>query len=136
MGEARSLPAEGALATGETQLVTRRGRQRTPKPWLMAVLCRMGLHKGPWAFVAEGNCAQGRECERCGSVHVRTKHQREWVYVSEQTCEQLRTCMRCKDTNCERTKHEWSNSWIVSGAKMAHRCEHCGVEETWDDYGD
>ena len=42
VGEARSLPAEIAFPepTDESQLVTRRGRQRTPEPWTMSLLCR------------------------------------------------------------------------------------------------
>ena len=94
--------AEVGLAVCEVPLVTPSGRQGTPKPWLMAVLCRLGMHGGWWAFVVEGNCTQGRECGRCGSVHVRTKHRLEWRYkhkwtseLSERNCEQVRTCRRC-----------------------------------------
>ncbi len=123
-------------ATGEAQLVTRRGRQRTPKPWLMAVLCHLGIHEGQWAYAAESNCRQGRECRRCGSVHVRTKHQREWRYIRERTCEQVRSCRRCNTANGERTSHEWSESWEPKtrwwqGQKEAHRCLRCGVVEEW-----
>ena len=102
-GSAQSRPAASALpgATGEAQLVTRRGRQRTPKPWLMAVLCRLGMHEGPWAFVAEGNCTQGRECVRCGSVHARTRHEK------------------------------WGASYSVGQDREAHQCERCGVVEEW-----
>ena len=117
---------------GEAQLVTRRGRQRTPKSWLMAVLCRLGMHGGRWAYVAEGNCTQGRECGRCGSVYVRTKHQREWRYIRKCTCEQIRSCRRCNAANGERTRHEkWSESWDVGGDERAHRCLRCGVVEEW-----
>ena len=57
VGEGRSLPAAVAFpgATDEAQLVTRRGRQRTREPWLLAVLCRLGMHGGRWAYVAKGN---------------------------------------------------------------------------------
>ena len=130
--------AAGALprATGEAQLVTRRGRQRTPKPWLMAVVCRLGMHEGQWAFVAESNCTQGRECGRCGSVHVRTKHWRVWHYIRERTCEQVRSCVRCNAANGERTSHVWSESWEPEtrwwqSDKGAHRCLRCGVVEEW-----
>jgi len=121
---------------GEAQLVTRRGRQRTPKSWLMAVLCRSGMHKGQWAYVAEGNCTQGRECERCGSVHVRTKHQREWRYIRERTCEQVQSCRRCNAANGERTSHEWGESWQTKSSwwqseQRAHRCKRCGEVEEW-----
>ena len=138
---AQSRAAAVALpgATGEAQLVTRRGRQRTPKPWMMAVLCRFGMHEGQWAYVAEGNCTQGRECGRCGVIQVRTKHQREWQYVGEHTCKEIRTCRRCNATNGERTIHEkWSESWDVGGDESAHRCLRCGTVETWStvDYGD
>ena len=129
-------------ATGEAQLLTRRGRQRTPKPWLRAVLCRLGMHHGQWAFVAEGNCAQGRECGRCGSVHVRARHRREWCYLRESTCEQVRKCGRCSDANSERTSHEWGEDYDIEtrwwqGSKEGHRCLRCGAEEEWHvDCGD
>ena len=119
-------------AAGEAQLVTRRSRQRTPKPWLMAVLCRLGLHQGKWEYVAEGNCSQGRECGRCGSVHARIKHRREWRYIGESTCEQVRTCRRCNALSGNRTRHEaWSAAWNVGGDNRAHRCLRCGVVEEW-----
>ena len=131
-------PAAGALpwTTGEAQLVTRRGRQRTPKPWPIAVLCHLWMHEGRWTYVAEGNCTQGRECARCGSVHARTKHQCEWRYIRERTCEQVRSCRRCNAANGERTGHEWSEPWEPEtrwwqGEKGAHRCLRCGVLEEW-----
>ena len=54
--------AVGALpgVTGEAQLVTRRRRQRTPKPWLVAILCRLGMHEGQWAYVAKPESTEGR----------------------------------------------------------------------------
>ena len=125
--------AAGAFpkAAGEAQLVTPRGRQRMPKPWLMAVLCRLGMHEGLWAYVAEGNCTLGRECERCESVHVRTKHQREWRYVADAACGQLKVCKRCLAPNGSRTRHQaWSTEWDV-GDERAHRCLRCGVVEKW-----
>ena len=123
-------------ATGEAQLATRRGRQRTPKPWLMAVLCRLGIHQGQGVYVTEGNCTQEAECGRCGSVHVGTKHQREWRYIRERTCEQVRSCSRCNAANGERTSHEWSETWEPEtrwwqSEKGAHRCVRCGVVEGW-----
>ena len=92
-------------ATGEAQLVTRRGRQRMPTPWLMGVMCRLGMHEGQWAYVAKGNCTQGRECERCGSVHVSTNH--EWSESWE-------------------IETRW---W--QGDKEGHRCLQCGEVEEW-----
>ena len=123
-------------ATGAAQLVTRRGRQRTPKPWLKAVLCRLGMHAGQWAYVAKGNCTQGQECGRCGSVHVRTKHQREWRYMRERHCEQVWSCRRCNAANGERTLHSWGESWEPETSwwqndKEAHRCLRCRVVEEW-----
>ena len=92
--------------------------------------------------MTEGNCAQGRECGRCGSVHLRTRHERDWRYIRQRTCEQVRSCRRCNTTNGERTSHEWSESWEPEhrwwqGAKEAHRCLRCGVVEEWTvDNGD
>ena len=138
---AESRPAAGAFpgATGEAQLVTRRGRQKTPTPWLMAVLCRVGLHRGPWEYAAEGNCTQGRECGRCGSVHVRTRHQHEWRYTADHKCNQIQACWRCNDVADRRTEHhDWSASWLPErrwwqGVKQAHRCLRCEVVEEWTD---
>lgn len=98
---AQTRPAPGAYSEqpDAADLVDQRGRQRTPKPWLMAVLCRTGIHKGQWAFVVERNCVQGRECLRCGSVHARTKHEREWEYTSEGSCSQVNRCGRCDFTD-------------------------------------
>ena len=123
-------------ATRRTPRVTRRGRQRTPKPWPMAVLCRLGMHQGQWAFVAEGRCTQGRECGRCGSVHVRTKHQRQWRYIRDRACRQVRSCGRCNAPNGERTRHEWGATYDVEARwwqsdKRAHRCLRCGAVEEW-----
>ena len=120
----------------ESQLVTRRGRQRTPTPWLMSVVCRLGVHQGQWAYVAEGNCPEWRECGRCGSVHVRTKHQREWRYVSDGRCEQAQLCTRCEAASGDRIEHLWGDSWEVEtswwqGNKEAHRCLRCGVVKEW-----
>ena len=130
----------GALpgATGEAQLVTRSGRQRTPTPWLMAVGWRLGMHQGQWAYVAEGNCSQGRECGRCGSVHARTEHQHEWRYIREGTCVQVQKCGRCNAANGERTSHEWSETYDVKGRGWSHvgtehRCLRCGEVEEWTD---
>jgi len=134
----QARPAASAFpgATGVAQLETRRGRQRTPKPWLMAALCRLGMHEGQWAYVAEGNCTQGRKCGRCGYIHVRTKHQREWRYIREGTCEQVRSCGRCNAANGERTSHEWGETWEPEtrwwqSSKGAHRCLRCGEVEEW-----
>jgi hypothetical protein len=30
--------------------------------------CATGLHAGDWLWLAEGNCAQSRDCLRCGRV--------------------------------------------------------------------
>ena len=123
-------------ANGEAQLVARRGRQRTPKPRLMALLCRLGIHRGQWAFVAEGNCAQGRECERCGFVHARTEHLREWRYVRASFDEQVRICGRCNAVSGERNRHEWSETQVLErrhwqGNREAHYCLRCGVVKEW-----
>ena len=116
--------------------VTRRGRQRTPKPWPMAVLCRLGMHQGQWAFVAEGRCTQGRECGRYGSVPVRTEHQREWRYVRARSCGMARECIRCHTTDKHGVRHEWGKTYVVArrwwgGDKEAHRCLRCGEVEEW-----
>ena len=153
-GSAQSRPASFALfgENGEAQLVTR-GWQRTPKPWLKAGLCRLGIHEGPWAYVAGGNCTQGRECGRCGSVHARTKHRQEWRYDGHRSCSQVWICSRCNRTKVihlvggvdvprhsryvdaplrYRTRHEnWSEAWDAGGDKMAHLCLRCGVVEKW-----
>ena len=143
-GKATDEAAAGSLpgATSEAQLVTGRAMQRTPEPWPMAVLCIFGMHRGQWVYSAESSCAQGRECERCGSVHVRARHQREWRYLHESTCEQVRKCGRCSDANGERTSHKWGEDYDIEtrwwqGGREGHRCLRCGAEEEWNvDCGD
>ena len=135
----QSQVAVGAFreATAEAQLVTPRGRQRTPEPWLMAVLCRLGVHGGPWAYVADGNCSEARECRRCGSVHARTRHQLDWRYRRELTCNQVRICTRCNAIDDERTRHEiWSEAWDAGRESEAHKCLRCGKVETWSTASD
>ena len=114
-------------ATGEAQPLTPRGRQRTPKPWLSAVMCRLGMHEGPWAYVAEGNCTYGRECRRCGSVHARTRHWHVWRYIGELTCEQVLSCRRCDAANGERTSHQRGWRYLrESTCEQERKCGRCG----------
>ena len=120
----------------EAQLPTRRGPQRAPKSWRRAVLCCLGMHEGQWAYVAEGDCDQGRECVRCGSVHVRTEHQREWRYIRAGACQQVRRCGRCNVPNGGRTNHEWGEDYDIptlwwQGDREGHRCLRCGEVEEW-----
>ena len=99
-GESAQLrPAVGVLprASGEARLLVPRGRQRTPNPRLIGALCLLGIHKGRWAFVADGDCTQGRECGRCGAVDVRTRHDYKWRYESAMSCTEHRACVRCKN---------------------------------------
>ncbi len=139
VGEPLADPAveQQGNAMGVAQLVTRRGRQKMPKPWPMAALCRLGMHRGQWAYVAKRDCTQGRECGRCGSVHVRTRHQREWRYIRERSCEQVNSCRRCNAANGEKaTTHEWGKTYDIDGrwwqgAREAHRCLRCGLMEEW-----
>ena len=136
IAESPSAAPASAPAASQDATLTERGQEKARVPWYVAVLCRVGIHRGHWAYVAEGSCTQGRECERCGSVHVRTTHQREWRYIRERTCAQVRSCKRCNAANGERTSHEWSESWEVGtrwwqSGKEAHRCLRCGVVEEW-----
>ena len=127
-------------ATGHAQLPIRRGRQRTPKPWLTAVLCRLRIHKGPWGYLAKGNCTQGRECGPCGSVHARTRHRRVWSYARERDCQQVRSCTRCSAANDARTRHQWSETYEVERSwwsdRAGHRCLRCGETGEWSVYDD
>ena len=127
---------ERAADPSETQLLTRRRRQRKPKSPLKAALCLLGIHKGSWVYVAEGNCLQGRECGRCGSAHVRTKHQGEWRYIRERACQQVHRCGRCNDVDGKTVKHEWGEAYDIKarwwqGSKEGHRCLRCGNVEEW-----
>ena len=138
----QSRPVAGAFAgaADEVQFVIPRGRQMTPKPWLMSGLCRLGMHQGPWAYVAEGNCTKWRECGRCGAIHARTNHQPVWRYIRERTCGQVQTCSRCNATKDERTSHDWGETWVPKQhwwqAKRAHRCLRCKKVEEWEESGD
>ena len=137
-GLAQPRPAVSASPRPSgAQLVTPRGRQRTPKPWLMEVLCRLGMHGGQWAYVAEGNCSQGRECGRCGSVHLCAKHRREWGYKLEGSCLQIHFCARCADVNKRRTQHEkWGPTYSVDSETDAHNCIRCGEVNSWSTASD
>ena len=109
----------------------------TPKPRLKAVLCLVGIHGGPWAYVAEISCSQGRECRRCGAVHARTRHQREWQYSAADKCLQDRICVRCADVNKTRTKHEdWGPTYSIESETDAHECVRCGKVESWSTASD
>ena len=100
-------PSKGGLRTvppGGSKTTSRRRWHLLPKG-----LCRIGIHRGEWRYLSEGNCTQGLECGRCGSVHGRTKHQREWRYVDDGACGQLKVCKRCIASNGSRTRHQaWS----------------------------
>ena len=129
-------PPPATAAVTEPQLVTRRGRQRTPTSRLMAVLCRIGIHRyqfwEQWDYVAGGNCTQGRGCGRCGSVHVRTKHQRNWHYIVDTFVLACTYCRRCSALSGSRTRHEeWSKEWDAGRDRRAHKCLRCGVVEHW-----
>ena len=126
-------------------------------PWYSAALCGVGMHRGQWIYMAHGLCTQIRECERCGAIRVRTKHQREWRYTrnrqnrpvgstgagidirrqgkavkSAATCDQVRICGRCDAVTGNRIKHEkWSAEWDTGSDTRAHRCLRCGVVESW-----
>ncbi len=131
------LPHEGSAdrprrATGEAELVATKGRQRTPKPWPMSLLCRLGIHRGQWAFVVERNCTQGRECVRCESVHARTKHNGVWAYTIEGSCYRVETCQRCNFTMSSGTYHESMSP--IGG--MKEKCDRCGEVETISSDGD
>ena len=136
--ETDEVVGEQAADPGEAQLVIPRAMHRTPKPWPMAVLCFLGGHRGQWTYSTESNCAQARECERCGSLHVRIKHKHEWRYVREDACEQIRCCGRCNDVKGKRVSHEWGKTYDIEtrwwqGDREGHRCLRCGREEEWSD---
>ena len=96
-------------------------------------MCRLGIHRGPWVYPQEGNCNQSRACARCGTTHTRTRHKRKWRYAGESTCRQLRVCGRCDASDKDRTRHEkWGASYSAGQDTQAHRCQRCGVVETWD----
>ena len=112
---------------------TERGQERQRAPWYGAILCRLGVHQGEWRYVAAGQCGQTLECGRCEVTKVRTRHQREWRYVGDRACEQVRICQQCSVVSGHRTRHEaWSKSWSAGRNTEAHRCNRCGVVETWD----
>ena len=130
--------------TNAVEPMTPRGWQRTPKPWPMAVLCRLGIHAGQWRYVIENDCMQGRECDRCGSVLVRTKHQPVWRYIRDGSCEQIRSCAHCDSfdgDHAEKISHEWDETYEVStrwwqNSKEGHRCLRCRDVQEWSDNSD
>ena len=107
------------------------------RPWYRKPLCSLGIHRGPWGFVADGECTQTRTCERCETTHTRTKHRHQWHYRRAGSCKQDRACIRCGLVRSERTKHEeWGKSYEVSSERDGHRCERCGEVETWSTASD
>lgn len=101
--------------------------------WYLAVLCRLGIHEGPWEYLAENQCIQVRECRRCGADTARIKHKRAWSYVGNRTCDQTRFCTRCNAASGHRTRHqEWSDWWTVERYTDQHECLRCGVVKTRD----
>ena len=98
-----------------------------------AILCGLGIHGRKWEYVTEGDCGQAGVCRRCGNVKARIKHRLEWRYVNDGACLQLIVCGRCVASKDSRTRHAvWSDSWEVGRYRSAHRCQRCGVVETWD----
>ncbi len=132
-----SAAPTSAPAASQDAALAERGQERARVPWYVKVLCRVGIHRGRWEYVAEGHCTQMRECLPCGATKVRTRHKREWRYTGESTCKQARVCGRCDASDKNRTRHEkWGKSYSVGQDTDAHRCERCGVVETWDTSSD
>ena len=131
-----SAASDSASAPSHSTSPTEVSQPRAGAPWYKAIFCRVGLHKGPWEYAAEGHCTQTRECSRCGAIKARTKHQCEWRYVSDGRCEQVRPCTWCEVVSGNRIEHSWSESWQEEsrwwdGEKRAHRCTRCGDIERW-----
>ena len=99
-----------------------RRRWQEAKDMLLRGMCRIGLHRGDWGYVAEGKCSQMRECRGCESIHARTKHKREWVYTRAGACSQVKRCLRCNIAEGHRSHHpSWSNM-----SDSRERCDRCG----------
>jgi len=134
LAESRPVAPHFAQATDQPTPLSGQGQDRTRVTWYKAVLCRLGIHEGPWRYLAEGHCSQTRTCERCETTKVRTTHQREWRYTWQctwnLTCDQVKICRQCNATTGYRTRHKWGESWYV-GSLGAHQCLRCEVLETW-----
>jgi hypothetical protein len=106
-------------------------------PWYNVILCRSGIHRGNWVYLAGGACSQLRVCQRCGKADRRTKHQRQWQYFRSRDCTQVKTCMRCAEKGRQRTRHIWGSAYS-SGSDRARDCDRCGKHEEWstDAYND
>lgn len=100
------------------------------RPWYRDVLCKCGIHRGKWVYLAEGACKQMRVCHRCGRVDQRIKHVRKWEYIRDGNCEQTKVCTRCQDSVNMRTRHVWGQTWS-SGGQSSHQCERCRRVESW-----
>ena len=149
LGEKSLSPAPGSMAPGqfrsEEPIAMETGSpdsqparetasaKRGLGTFMGTAMCRLGIHRGPWAFTHEGNCNQLRDCARCAASDTRTRHKRHWRYVLEKTCEQERTCQRCGTGDKNRTRHErWGASYSVGQDREAHKCQRCGLVESWD----
>jgi len=131
LAESRPVAPHFAQATDQPTPLSGQGQDRTRVTWYKAVLCRLGIHEGPWRYLAEGHCSQTRTCERCETTKVRTTHQREWRYDWERICLQTRICTRCNAPSWTRTEHPWSE-WqeYAMGFRQRRHCARCSEEET------
>lgn len=122
------------LPSWTTELDTR--PRTTARPWYWDVLCRCGIHRGRWAYVAEGACKQMRPCQRCGKADIRTRHIRRWQYSWMGRCDQTKLCARCGERSGRRTRHTWGPSYTVDAGHDGHACTRCGEKQSWSTASD
>ena len=92
----------------------------------MAIICRIGLHKGRWKKSGEG-CVQSRTCERCGADSVRDKHAVNYssTYDPPGSCDLYGACECGRNTDI-RTDHDWGGDRDTPWRLV---CSRCGAKQ-------
>jgi hypothetical protein len=110
------------------------GHEKRQLPWYARIPEWMGLHQGPWEYLADGKCSQMRICQWCGEASLRVKHRPTWEYVKEGSCDQTKICARCAGNRGGiRVRHDWGLSYGPAlGHDHARDCQRCPEKQTWD----
>ena len=86
-------------------------------------LCRLGIHRGPWAYLEEDLCDQFRKCAICETYQLRIRHKRDWRFAGPSRCEQLRSCGRCDSSDGTRIRH--NREWRYAGKSTCNQKRVC-----------
>ncbi len=108
---------------------------------MLAFLCKIGFHAGPWVYTKPGACDQHRFCVRpdCGKPEYKPDQhdfrdpvEGEEKYAYDDSCWALGVCRRCGNLSDEPVKeiHLWG-PWQGNGTDeygnvlVRQYCQHC-----------